>query len=69
MRMFVALIEFGRPVLIISTTEVYSKTCSPKLQCICKIIQQKAIENPKVEYFVTKLNHSKELHLDSSLYY
>ena len=31
MRMFVALIEFGRPVLIISTTEVYSKTCSPKL--------------------------------------
>ena len=31
MRMFVALIEFGHPVLIISTTEVYSKTCSPKL--------------------------------------
>ena len=32
MRMFVALIENGRPVLIISTTEVYSKTCSKKLQ-------------------------------------
>ena len=70
MRMFVALIEIGRPVLIISTTEVYSKICSPKLlMYICKMIQQKAVENPKIEYFVTKLNLSKELHLDSSLYY
>ena len=31
MRMFVALVEIGRPVLIISTTEVYSKTYSPKV--------------------------------------
>ena len=30
--MFVSLIEIGHTVLIISTTEVYSKTCSKKLQ-------------------------------------